>query len=185
MTELRSIKPNAFYNMTSLRTLEIMRCLQLHTIERNAFMHLPLLTLLDLSDNSLITIELDLLLITAQLVVRLSNNNWICDCKLVRIYEAIENPLSRKSLDDTLRCSTPQLLTGRTLLNVSEAYDVCSIHYITTVATIPISDNNVNLTKGKLMAPLHTNTANCVNTNCWVVLMALLSILCYLINIFK
>ena len=169
--------------MTSLRTLEIKKCLQLHTIERSAFLYLPLLTLLDLSDNSLITIEPDLLSITAQIVVRLTNNNWICECNLVRIYETIENSLSQKSLDDTMRCSTPHLLTGRSLLNASEVYDVCSIHYITTIGTIPISHNNANLTKGKKMAPIQTNTAHCVNKNCWVVLMALLSILCHLINV--
>ena len=173
MTELTVIRRNAFYNMSSLQSIVIKKCSHLQTIERDAFMYLPLLTTLDLSDNRLKTIHADLISITDLVVIQFTNNYWRCDCRLVRLYEDTHNPLAKQSIDDSMECHDPVQFRGMSLLTVSQEHDACSIQYATT-AYNTISDSKHNRTKGEQMAPLHTSSGHVSSINPWICMLIMI-----------
>ncbi|XP_006019095.3 leucine-rich repeat-containing protein 66 isoform X1 [Alligator sinensis] len=136
--EILQIEQNDFHNCSQLKNIYLQNN-KITKIHPDAFKNLKKLQVLDLSNNVMTTIlpEMFIELNIFHLEVDLSNNPWICDCRLMHFKQFIS--FISASLREKLNilCSEPISTLGKTLLSLTSLDLNCEM----------LVDDNVSLKK--------------------------------------
>lgn len=123
---IRVIEPGAFNKLMRLKVL-ILNDNSIVSLPINIFRFVPL-THLDLRGNKLETLPYVGFLehIGRIMELLLEDNDWKCDCEILRLKIWMENMRAQSAIGDVV-CSTPQPLKGKILAKVKEEV-FCSSH---------------------------------------------------------
>jgi hypothetical protein len=141
---IRDLKASAFKYLSYLTTLELNEC-QISLIEDGAFLHLDNLEWLKLDGNRITTIRGAHILPDSLNGISLQANQWVCDCKLIDIYNWIKN--SNVPQIEEPKCSEPHKLQGQPIKSLQIDELACLPEISPTTIYLEIAEGrNITLT---------------------------------------
>jgi Leucine-rich repeat (LRR) protein len=120
MPSLAYVEDCAFCNIHELRTLEIANCSKLTDVDPEAFgrdnVYFKSIETIDLENNSLTTLDEDMLSWGNVSVIRLGGNPWECDCELLWMMDP------KMKIDQTFLpvCDSPSAYKGKPVSKVRQ-----------------------------------------------------------------